>query len=263
MRFNTWFYQLQNVEPDTVAAIKADLKVIDPTRDGLHYWKSADINKMRGEGETVVAYLSIGEAENYRQYWDASWKPGSPQWLGPENPEWKGNYKVRYWNMDWQRTVLFQLDTILSQGFDGVYLDIIDAYEYWRDQGVDDAADRMVDFVSDISDRGKRIRKDFLIIPQNGAGLLTFDRYVAKIDAIAREDMLYGENHDGVQNDRRIQIKNLDELEPMHKAKKDVLAVEYGLFDTQQNRARIVLGNEGIVPYFTTRDLDEPTEPQA
>jgi len=81
----------------------------------------------------VVAYLSIGEAEDYRWYWQPTWKPGAPAWLGRENPDWKGNYKVHYWDPAWQAIVMQYLDKIIAQGFDGVYLDLVDAYEYYEE----------------------------------------------------------------------------------------------------------------------------------
>ncbi|MCI0471716.1 MAG: endo alpha-1,4 polygalactosaminidase, partial [Candidatus Aminicenantes bacterium] len=83
----------------------------------------------------VLAYLSIGEAENYRWYWQAGWKPGNPSWLGAENPDWKGNYAVSYWASEWQAIVFQYVDAIIAAGFDGVYLDKIDEYEYWEEKG--------------------------------------------------------------------------------------------------------------------------------
>ena len=56
-----------------------------------------------------------------------------------ENPEWSGNYKVRYWYKEWQN-IIYGNDSsytkrILDSEFDGVYLDIIDAFEYFESQG--------------------------------------------------------------------------------------------------------------------------------
>ena len=80
--------------------------------------------------------MSIGEAEDYRYYWDSDWEPGHPSWIEEENPDWPGNYKVKYWNSSWQDIIYGNGDSylqkILDQGFDGVYLDIIDAYEYFE-----------------------------------------------------------------------------------------------------------------------------------
>lgn len=92
--------------------------------------------KANGGTRLIVSYMSIGEAEDYRYYWDESWAVGSPAWLKEENPEWEGNYKVEYWNADWQAIILGSenayLDKIIDAGFDGVYLDIIEAFEYFE-----------------------------------------------------------------------------------------------------------------------------------
>ena len=84
----------------------------------------------------VVAYMSIGEAEDYRYYWQSTWKNDKPIWLAKENPNWPGNYKVRYWEEEWQSIIYGNNDSylkkIIDAGFDGVYLDIIDAFEYFE-----------------------------------------------------------------------------------------------------------------------------------
>lgn len=91
--------------------------------------------KPNGARRLVVAYLSIGEAEVYRDYFEGEWIANPPAWLAAENPQWRGNYKVRFWDPEWQ-AILFgspgaSLDRIIAAGFDGVYLDIVDAFEYF------------------------------------------------------------------------------------------------------------------------------------
>jgi cysteinyl-tRNA synthetase len=93
-------------------------------------------NKANGGKRLVISYMSIGEAEDYRYYWQSGWNTGNPAWLDEENPDWEGNYKVRYWEPEWQN-IIFGNDNsytkkILNAGFDGVYLDIIDAFEYFE-----------------------------------------------------------------------------------------------------------------------------------
>ncbi len=85
--------------------------------------------KENGGARLVIAYMSIGEAEDYRYYWQPQWLDNPPSWLLDENHNWSGNYKVRYWDLDWQTIIYGYLDKILSAGFNGVYLDLIDAYE--------------------------------------------------------------------------------------------------------------------------------------
>lgn len=93
--------------------------------------------KQNGGKRLVICYMSIGEAEEYRYYWQQSWETGNPSWLDSENSEWKGNFKVRYWEPEWQ-DIIFGNDSsylkkILDLGFDGVYLDIIDGFEYFEE----------------------------------------------------------------------------------------------------------------------------------
>ena len=92
--------------------------------------------KKNGAERLIIAYMSIGEAEDYRYYWKDQWKSRPPVWMEKENPNWKGNYKVRYWEPSWQDIILGSedsyLDMILEVGFDGVYLDIIDGFEYFE-----------------------------------------------------------------------------------------------------------------------------------
>jgi len=94
-------------------------------------------NKANGGKRLVISYMSIGEAEDYRYYWESGWKKGNPEWLYKENPDWEGNYKVKYWMEDWKQIIFggenAYFDKIMNAGFDGVYLDIIDAFEYFEE----------------------------------------------------------------------------------------------------------------------------------
>jgi cysteinyl-tRNA synthetase len=93
--------------------------------------------KQNGGTRILICYMSIGQAEDYRFYWQEVWASNPPSWLSGEDPEWPGNYFVQYWDSVWQALVFggegSYLDLILDAGFDGVYLDRIDAFEYWED----------------------------------------------------------------------------------------------------------------------------------
>lgn len=92
--------------------------------------------KANGGRRLVISYMSIGEAEDYRFYWQSSWNNDPPSWIKGENPDWEGNYKVVYWDSRWKDIILGNdnsyLKRIIDAGFDGVYLDIIDAFEYFE-----------------------------------------------------------------------------------------------------------------------------------
>lgn len=128
---------------DFINAVKAtnyDAVIVDLYFNDGTAFTSSEINQLKtkanGGKRMVICYMSIGEAEDYRYYWHNSWLSNKPDWLKAENPDWPGNYKVKYWNADWQQIIYGNdasyLKKILNAGFDGVYLDIIDAFEYFE-----------------------------------------------------------------------------------------------------------------------------------
>jgi len=126
-----------------LAALQAtnyDILIIDLFFDGLAL-NASDIlslkTKANGASRLVLAYMSIGEAEDYCYYWEDDWGIGNPDWIVAMNPYWDGNYVVEYWRQEWQ-DIIFGNDEsylfkILNAGFNGVYLDIIDAFEYFEE----------------------------------------------------------------------------------------------------------------------------------
>jgi len=125
---------------NAVTATNYDLLIMDLYFTDGSSFTPAEISQLRkkanGGKRLVVSYMSIGEAEDYRYYWQNSWNSVKPEWLDAENPDWKGNYKVKYWNKDWQNIIFGNsssyIQKVLNAGFDGVYLDIIDAFEYYE-----------------------------------------------------------------------------------------------------------------------------------
>jgi cysteinyl-tRNA synthetase len=116
-----------------------DLLIIDLFYHGIALTPSeVDTLKVKdgGGSRLVICYMSIGEAEDYRYYWKEEWKDDPPAWIDEENHDWEGNYKVRYWDRIWHSIIYGSdgafADRIISAGFDGVYLDLIDAFEYYE-----------------------------------------------------------------------------------------------------------------------------------
>lgn len=129
----------KNIYISSLANTNYDILIIDLFFNDIML-NTGDINKLRTKpndsDRLVIAYMSIGEAEDYRYYWDDDWNKNKPDWIEKENPNWKGNYKVKYWFDDWKNIIIYAQDSylnkIINSGFDGVYLDIIDAYEYYE-----------------------------------------------------------------------------------------------------------------------------------
>jgi cysteinyl-tRNA synthetase, unknown class len=264
----SWAYQIAEVNADAIAGLNVDLAVIDYASDGDEEtaFKPADLARMKqrpdGGIKKIACYMSIGEAEDYRYYWQESWKPGkSPAWLDALNPDWPGNFKVRYWDPQWQALILGSpqsyLDKILAAGFDGVYLDIIDAFEYWRDtKGERPTADNdMIAFVGRIAAYARARNPDFLVIPQNGEALLEDAGYRSIISVQAKEDIFFGADGDGKPNPKSSINDCLGYLKYARADGIPIIAVEYLDENGQISQARKRLSETGCVAYFGPRDL--------
>lgn len=239
----TWGYQLQNLDLRRAAECPFDLIVIDPSRDGSDdgTLSAADVallkTKPDGTRRRILAYLSIGEAESYRGYWQASWKREKPAWLLAENPEWKENYAVCYWDPGWQAimcgTAHSRLERILAAGFDGVYLDKCDVYEDMRHRRMAEAKARpdleadMVAFVARISAHAKRARPDFLVVMQNAEALLDDASLRASLDGVGKEELVYGIDGSDTRNKQAEIDWSRGQLDMMKRDGKLVFVIEY------------------------------------
>ena len=94
--------------------------------------------KKNGGSRLVFAYMSVGEAETYRKYWQADWSAKLPDWLDKPNEDWQNNYRVKFWRPEWKHILYGSpnayLDEIMHAGFDGAFLDVIDVYQYFQNQ---------------------------------------------------------------------------------------------------------------------------------
>ena len=92
--------------------------------------------KPQGGRRLVLAYLSVGEAADYRPYWQKHWAAKRPDWLAQPNPAWPGSYRVKYWSRPWRRILYGSadayLDEIINAGFDGAFLDVMDAWQTFQ-----------------------------------------------------------------------------------------------------------------------------------
>ncbi|MGE0700646.1 MAG: MJ1477/TM1410 family putative glycoside hydrolase [Hyphomicrobiaceae bacterium] len=270
----SWGYQLQHAKVDRIAGSPHDLVVIDYSRDGSAEgaFTAEEVQRMQtrpdGGRRMVLAYLSIGEAETYRDYWRWYWGGKwytrwlgwllAPSWLGPENTSWRGNFAVRYWDPGWQALIVGPggyVERIRAAGFDGVYLDKIDSSIEPIAKRRPSALDDMRALVRRIAEVGRIGKPAFAVVPQNGEELLTDDAYVALVDGLGKEDLLYGEFTEKKANPENVIAKRITLLQRLTQAGKTVLAVEY-LDDADRiAAARERLEGLGFVPYFADRPL--------
>jgi uncharacterized protein (TIGR01370 family) len=84
-----------------------------------------ELRPLQHRGKTLLGYLSLGEAENYRPYYP---KLAHSQLLLARQGEWSGHYFVDVRKSHWVELVIEQLiPEILHQGFDGIFLDTVDS----------------------------------------------------------------------------------------------------------------------------------------
>lgn len=269
----TWAIQLRFLNQASVVNSPYDLIVMDyapdankdPTRTHTRAEVEALKQKSDGGRRLVLAYLSIGEAERYRPYWRAAWDDAlgqRPAWLLAENPAWPGNYRVRYANPEWQALIFgtpeSYLDRILEAGFDGVYLDRVDAFQ---DEGQDngppaEAEDTMLRFVTRICDHARRIDPKFIVVMQNAEELLQHATLRQRLDGIAKEDLAFGADNSTNANPADWVQDSLRYLRRARKAGLTVLTIEYVKEAASVEAVKKLNAREGFRLYLADRLLD-------
>ena len=261
---------------DILAKSGRDWMILDTHFDGDPWLPEALQTIREGKaGRKVIAYLSIGEAEDYRDYWDKKWdadkdgKPdsGAPGFLCDLNPDWEGNYKVRYWHRDWQAMILKRLPLILhEQKFDGLYLDIIDGYAFFEhdpktDTWIDNRRNLqtgntfrsdMIRWVQLIAQNARRINPETLIVPQNGEQLLADKAYSQLVDSIGIDDLF----SDGNKKQPTDEVTyRLSYVKPFIKTGKPVWLINYATHPRFQRLSTNKAKEHGMRLLITDRDL--------
>ncbi len=301
---NSWMYQIQdlddNLKIDDLAKTDYDMLVVEAGHNFVDfsydtaYLVSQLIQKENAEDRVLLAYIDIGEAEDYRTYWQSNWvaptasSVGSPSFLVTIDPDgWEGNYPVAYWHQDW-KDIWLGSNGIISQlanaGFHGVYLDWVEAYD---DDSVRAVAladgvnpeEEMMLFIEQIKAAGRAIDPEFLVVAQNAPYLLDYDaqRYSAVIDAIATEDTwFYGEG-DAAWNDANAgdlfgDERHFDDYSTESRIRQNqlylamgipVFTVDYCTSNVNASQVYRDSRNAGFIPLVTRVSLSEITETPA
>lgn len=215
------------------------------------------LKKMNDQGNILLSYLSIGEAEDYRYYW----KDVNPKIIIKENEQWKGNFLVKFWKKQWHDIIYRSHDSYLSKiielGFQGVYLDRIDVFYYFKDKTKQ--AKRMERFVRKLSAVGKSRKENFFVIAQNASHIIKYlpskYSYLSAIDAIAIEDLFYfGKKREN--NTYNPQSWVLKDLTSFRRAGKLIFNVEYLSDQDKIKQYQQVFRKHSVIPFISNRDLD-------
>jgi len=240
-----WGYQLQKVEPKEISLLNPhDMLVIDYSKDGtqagaLTKEEIRDLKtKPDGSRRVLLAYLSVGEAEEWRFYWNKDWvdKQGltglAPSWIAQQNVGWD-SYNVKYWDPGWKEIVFSGpnsfLKLIKDQGFDGVYLAGVNSYiEQQEYAGMELAATEMIKLVAQLSKTVRTRDPSFLIVAQNAHRLLVDEVYLSAIDGVALQDLIFSMEPSIKWIDEKTEIEP-EQLNPFNDIREKIGYLRYAL----------------------------------
>ncbi|UCE37106.1 MAG: endo alpha-1,4 polygalactosaminidase [Thermoplasmata archaeon] len=332
-----WAYVIQDVEEneDLLERSRYEMLVIEPTRTDFSeeysrsYKTKELVTKLKASAgnnefnrKLVIAYIDIGQAEDWRWYWkwsvDSDWDPLEtskpsdwPSWIITHDPEWVGCFPVAYWHEDWRNIVIDGgftwdgndvevpsgneyggegynsiLDEVINDGFDGIYLDWVEAFS---DESVIEAAETaaidpveaMFDFIEEMREYGRtrfqemgRDPDEWIIIQQNAPDLADSSdpRKFTVIDGIAEEGVWWeGTGDSGWDDPNGYDVSAKEELGadwyndvlnnwlPAYRdAGIPVFACEYAL-ENAEDVYEDLAPDAGFVPYCTRRSLSKLT----
>jgi cysteinyl-tRNA synthetase len=221
---SSWVIQLDGLDRDgaieALAAASVDMVVIEPTRTvrGHEAFPTRSVVEEVGRDRICLAYVNVGQAEDYRTYWQPFWvaptadASGSPDYLLSVDPDgWPGNYPVSYWDIRW-RAILWGspgalVDAAIEDGFDGVYLDWVLGFRFGpveaaaAQAGVDPAR-AMAELVRDLRAYARVRSPGFLVVIQNPEDLAErVPELYGWIDGVAQESISFGGTADAAWDD--------------------------------------------------------------
>jgi cysteinyl-tRNA synthetase len=257
---NDFLYQLQHADRERIGKTAFDLVVVSIATAGNSPTVIPALKDSPGGPKIILCYMSIGQAEDYRWYWQPEWPQNPPEWLDKGDTEWAGDYWVKYWQPEWQRIIYgtpeSYLDQIIALGFDGVYLDRVDAYEYYQEQGRETAACDMVDFILAFTDYARSIKPGFGVFPQNAEDLgVQFPDYLQAMTGIGVEDLYYGYPREHEPSPPEWTAGREAILDQWVAAGKLVLSIDYSGRSEQIAAAYSRSVAHGYVEYVTDRAL--------
>jgi cysteinyl-tRNA synthetase, unknown class len=254
----TFSVVLQNINIDRLANLRRDYLIIDYSFDGSENAEIpyTDISRLKESGKKVFAYLCLGEAEDYRFYWKESYNTLWPSWIVRENPDWKGNYLVRYWDPNWKEILLIYMDRIKAAGFDGLFLDKVDAYYDFKEEELPeiDKKEEMKSLLRFILEKNKIEKKDFQIVLNGGEEVALEDTIIKDGCLGILVESLYtnGKNQERPAEEYGQREKDLKTLDRLNKK---IFILEYISDKTLQYKLKKIARKNHFSIEFTNPDL--------
>ncbi len=154
-----------------------------------------------GISKLIFGYIDVAEAA---PYFEPELFSGTslPSWFGSPNPGFKNLYTVQYWNPAWAPELFAQVDQLIADGYDGIFLDVLTGDDEWSQGNVEgnpvyaNATQAMATLLSQIRAHleSNRPSRPFYLMgnnPQNIA--INYPSSLASLDAIFNETVYYGQ----------------------------------------------------------------------
>lgn len=251
----------QEPEGPTIGAYY--LMNLDPAKIQWHYWTvlvmepdEATEDVMAAgldNSDLLLAYINAGYAEEWRSYWP---EIANASWVH-EPAEYEGEYYIEYWNPQWRDILEGVAHSYLQAGFEGVYLDNVDAAEIidqinpqWA-AGVD-TYQEMVNLVCNVSGYVKSLSPQYKVyINIGGAYYLLYDEALLScIDGVLREELWTiwtGVNQTAPQDPQEIQDA-LDALQHAHAMGKAIMIADPARTSTEAEQLCTSSWSHGFIP---------------
>ena len=205
-----------------------------------------------------IAYISIGEAEGYRSYWD---EIKNADWVIGENPNWAENYYVDISRDEWQDLLIYSvIPEILKKGFHGLMMDTLDTAAYLTEMDEERFSDAHAAMIRLV----KAIRKEFpdiFLMSNNGFSIL--DEIAGSLDGLVVEDVFMMVDFDNggyrpvPEEERLYKLSRIKSVRDRWNL--PVYDIEYVDSNDEEMRAfcHERADELGFYPYVAEKDLDQ------
>ncbi|OQV17263.1 hypothetical protein BV898_08661 [Hypsibius exemplaris] len=232
IRFSPTFHiQMHNITFQAIHSSNLSIFVLDAHAAAF---TPAQVATLRGQNKTLLAYLSLGEAENFRRYWQPFWaNPDSgPDFLVTPfeaDSAQTGKYRTKFWKLQWQRIVLrFMQEHILPWGYSGLFLDALDAYQYFTDDASHDSQAEMIAFVRLTRNQARLTAPDLKVFANNVPELYEVNSFKGLVDGLAVSETWFKNGDTALSGTNLPFVENVLKWTRLAKADgKTVLAVDF------------------------------------
>jgi|GEM_PF-2441398 len=243
-RIDSWACVYSRMSVAELSSSPAALLVIDPD-----FYSAEEIKSVKQSRKIVLAYISIGEAENYRSYFP---KIKGKSYLGSENPSWKGNFMVEYSHPEWKRILCEYSQKIIEKGFDGLLFDVVDS---WENHGTNSQTrSSMTGLIVSLAEFLRAKNPALILLLQNSDRLFENPKVMQLFNGLTQESLFYSWRAEHLswhqQRDKIARLRNL------RQQGKFIGLLEYTRIKSNITKCKTEAFSYGFIPYFSEKELD-------